>query len=118
VLHPPCSSMTGSNPKPPPSMEEGIANLTAQVEKLARAYTSVQDKLTMVKGDKSGLSVVVNRLQSDKIDTSSGSAPLPRDNHDGTTQATKYSHKLLFPTFDGTADPLQWLNRCDQFFCI
>jgi hypothetical protein len=110
--------MTGSNPKPPPSMEEVIANLSAQVEKLATAYTSVQDEPTTVKGDNSRLSVAVNRLQSDKIDTSGGSAPLPRDNHDGTAQTAKYGHELLFSTFDGTDDPLQWLDRCDQFFRI
>jgi hypothetical protein len=110
--------MTGSNPKLPPSMEEVIANLSAQVQKLATTYTSVQDELMTVKGDNSRLSVTMNRLQSDKIDTFGGSAPLPRDNHDGTAQAAKYGHKLLFPTFDGTDDLLQWLNRCDQFFRI
>ena len=26
-------------------------------------------------------------------------------------------YKLEFPTFDGSADPLNWLNHCDQFFC-
>ena len=25
-------------------------------------------------------------------------------------------YKLEFPTFDGSADPLNWLNHCDQFF--
>jgi hypothetical protein len=110
--------MTGSNPKPPPSMEEVIVNLSAQVEKLDMAYTSVQDELTTVKGDNNRLLMAVNRLQSDKIDTSGGSASLPRDNHDGTVQAAKYGHKLLFSTFDGTDDPLQWLNQCDQFFRI
>jgi hypothetical protein len=24
----------------------------------------------------------------------------------------------LFPTYDGTEDPLPWLNRCEQFFRI
>jgi hypothetical protein len=110
--------MTGSNTKPPPSMEEIIANLSVQVEKLATTYTSVQNELTMVKGDNNCLSVAINRLQFDKIDTSDGSAPLPRANHDGTVHATKYGHKLLFPTFDGTDDLLRWLNRCDQFFRI
>jgi hypothetical protein len=26
------------------------------------------------------------------------------------------SHKLRFPKYDGTKDPLPWLNRCNQFF--
>ena len=25
-------------------------------------------------------------------------------------------YKLEFPTYDGTEDPLNWLNHCDQFF--
>ena len=25
-------------------------------------------------------------------------------------------YKLEFPTYDGTVDPLNWLNQCDQFF--
>ncbi|XP_066351424.1 uncharacterized protein [Miscanthus floridulus] len=25
-------------------------------------------------------------------------------------------HKFTFPTFDGKADPLDWLNKCDHFF--
>jgi hypothetical protein len=33
-------------------------------------------------------------------------------------QASKHGHKLLFPTFDGSEDPLPWLNRCDQFFRV
>jgi hypothetical protein len=28
------------------------------------------------------------------------------------------SHKLEFPTFDGTGDPLVWLNRCARFFQV
>jgi len=24
--------------------------------------------------------------------------------------------KLEFPTYDGSVDPLNWLNQCDQFF--
>jgi hypothetical protein len=89
--------MTGSNPKPPPSMEEVITNLSAQEEKLAMAYTSVQDELTTVKDDNNHLSAAVNSLQSDKIDTFSGSAPLTRDNHDGTTTSCS-SPPLTAPT--------------------
>lgn len=25
-------------------------------------------------------------------------------------------YKLEFPTYDGAADPLLWLNQCEQFF--
>jgi hypothetical protein len=26
------------------------------------------------------------------------------------------SYKLDFPTYDGTTDPLHWINQCEQFF--
>jgi hypothetical protein len=27
-------------------------------------------------------------------------------------------HKLNFPKFDGSCDPLPWLNRCEHYFCV
>jgi hypothetical protein len=27
-------------------------------------------------------------------------------------------HNLDFPKFDGLGDPLSWLNRCEQYFCV
>lgn len=36
------------------------------------------------------------------------------DRHD--SMAVPRYHKLSFPTFDGTEDPLGWLNRCEHFF--
>jgi hypothetical protein len=69
--------------------------------------------------------VAVNRLQSSKIGDGDTSTMAPRhgkatsaDNADVITHATNHGHKLLLPTYDGTEDPLLWLNRCDQFFHI
>jgi hypothetical protein len=28
------------------------------------------------------------------------------------------THKLEFPKFDGSGDPLPWLNRCEHFFHV
>jgi hypothetical protein len=78
-----------------------------------------------LQGDHSRLTVAVNRLQSEKIGdiTSSSPAlrsgnPIPPDNTDTITHAAKHDHKLLFLTYDGSEDPLPWLNHCDQFFRI
>jgi hypothetical protein len=78
-----------------------------------------------MQGDQSRLTVVVNRLQSGKIGDGDTSTMAPRhgkatstDNADAITHAAKHGHKLLFPTYDDTEDPLPWLNRCDQFFRI
>jgi hypothetical protein len=34
----------------------------------------------------------------------------------GGTQAGPKFYKLEFPTYDGSVDPLNWLNQCEQFF--
>jgi hypothetical protein len=31
-------------------------------------------------------------------------------------QAVPRFYKLEFPTYDGTVDPLNWINQCEQFF--
>jgi hypothetical protein len=28
------------------------------------------------------------------------------------------THKLRFPKYDGSEDPLPWLHRCEQFFQV
>jgi hypothetical protein len=62
------------------------------------------------------LTVAVNRLQSEKIVVDDG-----RDlqaSRDPIASTACHGHKLLFPTYDGSEDPLPWLNRCEQFFRI
>jgi hypothetical protein len=40
------------------------------------------------------------------FDASSSGAPSPQP-----------AHKLCFPKFDGSGDPLVWLHKAEQFFC-
>jgi hypothetical protein len=62
------------------------------------------------------LNVIVNRLQSDKLqaDGSTGTSKAC----DPIATAAHHGHKLLFPTYDGMEDPLPWLNCYEQFFRI
>jgi hypothetical protein len=69
--------------------------------------------------------MAINRLQSEKIGEVAASVSDPHhgkattaDNTDAIMHAAKHGYKLLFPTYDGTEDPLPWLNRCNQFFRI
>jgi hypothetical protein len=39
------------------------------------------------------------------------------DDDDGGDFLPTY-HKLDFPKFDGSGDPLSWLNRCEHYFCV
>jgi hypothetical protein len=36
--------------------------------------------------------------------------------HGGTTPTPPRFAKVDFATYDGTTDPLNWLNQCEQFF--
>jgi hypothetical protein len=62
------------------------------------------------------LTVAVNRLQSEKIVVGDGQDP--QASCDPIVSAAHHGHNLLFPTYDGTEDPLPWLNKCEQFFRI
>jgi hypothetical protein len=55
-------------------------------------------------------------LQSDKLATDGDT--VGQFSHDAVTTAACHGHNLLFPTYDGTEDPLSWLNQCAQFFRI
>jgi hypothetical protein len=41
----------------------------------------------------------------------------PEDDQDEDDFLPTY-HKLNFPKFDGSCDPLPWLNRCEHYFCV
>jgi hypothetical protein len=60
--------------------------------------------------------VAVKRLPSEKIVV--GDDRNPQTSRDSVISAAHHGHKLLFPIYDGTEDPLPWLNRCEQFFRI
>jgi hypothetical protein len=114
-----------SAPKPPSSVEESLANMSEQIEKLAAAFARLQANQETLQGDHFHLTMAVNHLQSEKIEDNTPSTPASRpgkatalENTDAIAHAAKHGHKLLFPTYDGSEDPLPWLNRCDQFFRI
>jgi hypothetical protein len=41
-----------------------------------------------------------------------------RDEDDGGEDIIPTTHKLEFPKYDGTGDPLPWLNRCERYFTV
>lgn len=59
--------------------------------------------------------MAVNHLQSDMI-TGDGQNMKPKDSRSAIPFTAQRVHKLIFPTYDGSEDPLPSLNRCDQFF--
>jgi hypothetical protein len=102
-------TMTTSTTPPSKSVAEQIADLRAVIDNMAASLATMQ-------GNQGQLTVAVNRLQSEKVVV--GDARPPQSSRDPAISAARHGHKLLFPTYDGTEDPLPWLNRCEQFFRI
>jgi hypothetical protein len=101
-----------------PSAEEQMANLLAVMEKLVSVVATIQ-------GNQGQLTIAFNQLQSEKLAATLGDKPTSASatasastNSDATIHTTKFGHKLMFLTYDGLDDPLQWLNHCDQFFRV
>jgi hypothetical protein len=101
--------MTTSTPPSTKSVAEQIADLWAVIDNMAASLATMQ-------GNQGQLTVVVNRLQSEKIVV--GDDRQSRTSRDPAISAARHGHKLLSPTYDDTEDPLPWLNRCEQFFRI
>jgi hypothetical protein len=117
--------MASSGAKLTPTMEDAITNMCAQIEKLVTTIATIQSNQETLQGNQSCLTMAVTHLQSDKISDGDSSAmdahhgqAMPMDSTDAIAHAAKHGHKVLLPTYDGTEDPLIWLNKCDQFFCI
>ena len=83
------------------------------MDKILAEITSVRDELTTLKGNQSRLTVAVNRLQTDnhKPESSDGDddhrPPNPPPHPPPHT-----THKLCFPKYDGSDDPIGWLHKC------
>jgi hypothetical protein len=90
------------------TVEEQIVDLRAVIDNMAASMATMQ-------GNQGQLTVAVNRLQLEKIVVGDDN---PQTSRDPVVSAARHGHKLLFPTYDGTEDPLPWLNRCEQFFRI
>jgi hypothetical protein len=102
--------MSSSQSQPPvPVPDDQLAELRAVIDKIAASLATVQ-------GNQGQLTVAINRLQSEKLLSSEKTGA--SSTGDAITHAARHGHKLLFPTFDSTEDPLSWLNRCEQFFRI
>jgi hypothetical protein len=100
-------------------LEGKVISMVDGLNAVSMKMSAVDDEVTAVKADQGRLHVAINTVQSKHIDvvTSSGTSgrDAPASSIDGAVlNAT--SHKLRFPKYDGSGDPLPWLHRCDQFF--
>lgn len=86
------------------------ADFKATMEKLFGEIQSVKEDIATQKNDQSRLWVAVNRLQTAQLELSDGS---DKGKAKSETEAPpspplpyQSSHKLRFPRYDGTTDPV------------
>jgi hypothetical protein len=96
--------MGTSTPPKAKTVDKQIADLRVVIDNMAASMATMQ-------GNQGQLMVAVNQLQSEKIVV--GDDRNPQTSRDPIISAARHVHKLLFPTYDGTEDPLPWLNRCE-----
>jgi hypothetical protein len=87
---------------------------------LSTNVTTLAADISHIKADQARLHVAVNKVQSEVvIDGSSSSGAKGKGVHcDGSVGGPTATHKLCFPTYESSTDPLAWLHRSDQFFRV
>jgi hypothetical protein len=113
-----------------------LKEILASTTDLQKRMVAQEDRLGTLLGevaslkvDQGRLHVTINKVQSSQLNNAakndrSVGATEDEPRNEGSSQAggmasallNAASHKLHFPKYDGTEDPLPWLNRCDQFF--
>jgi hypothetical protein len=94
------------------TMEDGINAVSTKV-------SAIDDEVAAVKADQGRLHVAINIVQSNHIEaiaTFGTFGPDAPASSIGCAVLNAASHKLRFPKYDGSGDPLPWLHRCNQFF--
>jgi hypothetical protein len=113
-----------------------LKEILASTTDLQKRMVAQEDRLETLSGevaslkvDQGRLHVAVNKVQSSQLNNAAKNdgpvgATEDEPRNEGSSQArgmasallNAASHKLRFLKYDGTEDPLLWLNRCDQFF--
>jgi hypothetical protein len=119
--------------KETPSSEDNISKRLDRLEELVR---SISGDLHDVKQQQQGLGVAVLRLEKNSSSAGDGT---PTDGNTAATVRPPHHHrphgmasesdavddhlpasihKIEFPKFDGTSDPMAWLNRYECYFTL
>ncbi|GJN23307.1 hypothetical protein PR202_gb10943 [Eleusine coracana subsp. coracana] len=80
-----------------------------KLDLLIKSLQKNSDDINQMKTQYAVISVAVNKLQSDKHESSSSGGSGPQTFTIG--KSSTISHKLQFPHYDGSEDPLPWLSK-------
>ncbi|CAN6285010.1 unnamed protein product [Urochloa humidicola] len=100
--------------------EPSAAELKQLITDVLTKVTAVEGEISSLKVDQARLHVAVNNVQSMRLNTSETSEPSNKGKAvvgaSVATIAPATPHKIKFPMFDGSSDPITWIHRCEQFF--
>jgi hypothetical protein len=95
-----------------------LDELKKLIATLSTNVTTLAIDVSTIKADQARLHVTINKVQLDVVGdgllSSGKSKGANSDALGGPTPTT--SHKLRFPKYNGTVEPLVWLHRYEQFF--
>ncbi|CAO2152414.1 unnamed protein product [Urochloa humidicola] len=101
--------------------EPSTSELKQLITDVLNKVTAVEGEVSSLKVDQERLHVAVNNVQSKKMEH--GDTPETAGSKGKTVLGTSVStitpatpHKIRFPLFDGSTDPITWVHRCKQFF--
>jgi hypothetical protein len=96
-----------------------VASLEAVTTEIGATQDTIAGAVERIDRAQLTLNNKVNRLETEQRAAHAGRRqPGGGGPNDADGDTMPISHKLDFPTFDGTGNPLAWLNRCARFFHV
>ena len=103
--------------RPAAMAEPSNSELKELINSVLTKVTAVEGEVSSLKVDQARLHVAVNNVQSERMEYAGSSAAGAKGkNVVGSSFSPSAPHKLRFPMFDETSDPITWVHRCEQFF--
>jgi hypothetical protein len=100
-------------------LREKVASLEAVTTEIGATQEMIAGAVEHIDRAQLTLHNKVNRLETEQRAAHAGRRPPCGGGlNDADGDMMPISHKLEFPTFDATGDPLAWLNRCARFFQV
>jgi hypothetical protein len=117
---------TGSEDKEV-TLKDVVMRLAA-IEGIVRPLQPLREQVTLLAATvtEQGQQQIALQLALGHVENSLADPGVPRPSRCPATQGNDEAgedfvpttHKLEFPKFNGTCDPLPWLNRCKHYFCL
>jgi hypothetical protein len=121
-------SMAGSGTDKEVTLKDVITRLAA-IEDIVRPLQPLHDQVTTLQAtvadqqqQQAAFNIALTRIETTVHDrglgVSTGAGRRRAAGEEDDDQDFPTVHKLEFPKYDGSSDPLPWLNRCNRYFKV